>query len=469
MKNELLRFQDMCFRARGQKYGPFFFQLFEGELTGILTDDFFDNEVLVDFFCGKVQSMKGFFYLRENLIPAEEQQKTLRKINSECISMISERSRLFEALSIAENILFPHFLLRTGKLDKIAGELSHFFQLDIPLGRRVNQLSPLERIEIELLHAVAHRRRVVIVSDVNKLLRDADIICLNRLYRQMVHMGFTICLIEPLTDVTMEMMNHFSLIKGTKTVGSGYRGEYTYQEAFRLLNTENRVEEYKSLLQKKDRRYYRAQDAEILRCEGISGKRFRNLSFSLRQGEIGEIVCRRHSGYVELTGMLAGDASPAAGTLSFMGEKAPPQMLRENLKKWRIGCVDMSVNMLFANRSVLENICCPLSLKTPFFYLHRKYMRAARDYILDIAGEVDLQADVASLPSEQVLWISICKWMLCKPQLLLFFITAASGMDNLDIVTERLLVELGMHGVPVLLVTEQHGVGSEIVDWESTV
>ena len=56
MKQELLRFQDIRYKAKGQEYGPLCIQLFEGELTGILTDDFFDKERLIDLFCGKIQN-----------------------------------------------------------------------------------------------------------------------------------------------------------------------------------------------------------------------------------------------------------------------------------------------------------------------------------------------------------------------------------------------------------------------------
>ena len=82
---------------------------------------------------------------------------------------------------------------------------------------------------------------------------------------------------------------------------------------------------------------------------------------------------------------------------------------------------------------------------------------------------MDLQREVSALSAEENVWVSLCKWVLCKPQLLLFFIPAAAGMDNLDMVTEKLLIELGIYGTSVLIVTEQREIPSEIIDQMITI
>lgn len=464
MKRELLRFQNISYRARGQNYGPLYIQLFEGELTGILTDDFFDKERLIDLFCGKVQMMKGFFYLREQLISDEEQIKIIRKINAEWVSIISGQSRLFEALSIVENIFFPHFLLKGKRMNKIVGELLLFFQLDISLSKRIDQLSILERIEIELLHAVVNKRKVIIISDVNKSLKKWEISCLNGMYKRLAQMGFTICLIESLTDVTMDMLKYFSLIRRGRTVGSGYKGEYSYQEAYCLLNTACRTEEYQNLLKKKEGKYFQSQERKILEWNRVMGKHIRDVSFTVGRGEIVQIVCQRHAAYTELVEILTGKTFPSLGRIYFDGKNISRQEMKIKIRKWKVGCVDTSINLLFTNKSIIENICYPLSLKIPLFYFHKKYIRAARDFIKETVRELDLRMKVSTLTAEQIIWVSICKWLLCKPELLLFFVPASTGMDNLDLVIKKLFIEMGIYGTSILIVTEQHEITSEIID-----
>lgn len=464
MKQELLRFQDIRYKAKGQEYGPLCIQLFEGELTGILTDDFFDKERLIDLFCGKIQNMRGFFYLKETFVPSDEQIKVIKKIHSEWISVISGHSRLFEELSIVENIFFPHFLFKSKRLNKIVQELFLFFQLNIPLNKRVENLTLLERIEIELLHAVVCRHKLIIISDINKSLKKNEILFLNSLYERLIQMGFTICLIESLTDVTMDMLKYFSLLRRGKTVGCGYRGEYSYGEAYTLLNASYQVEEYQNLLKKKERKFYKNRNFKILECDRIAGKWIREISFSVNQGEIVQIVCRKHDVYTELTKILTGEMPAVFGEIYFEGSPAECQDIKTSVKKWEIGCVDTSVGCIFTNKTIWENICYPLSLKIPFFYVHKKYLKAVKDYIKDTVPEIDLHTEVCFLSMEQIIWISICKWVLSKPKLFLFFVPATTGIDNLDFVTEKLLIELKIYGIPILIVTEQHEITTEITD-----
>lgn len=466
MKKELLRFQDVCFEIRGQKYGPFFFQLFEGKLTGILTDDFFDKELLVKLFCGKCTLLSGFLYLQEELAPPEEQMKLLKKLSSEQIAVISGRSGLFEALSISENIFFPLFLFRTNKLNKIARELFHFFQLEFSPNKKVSQLSTLERIQIELLHALVCKRKIIIVSDVNKSLQKKEIFCLSRMYQKLAQMGYSICLVEALTGETKGLLDYFSLIKSGKTVGNGYKDEYPYREAYLLLNMFDRTEEYQNLLKKKEKKYYVDQDAIVMEWENATGVNFHNLSFALRKGEIMEIICRRHSSYIELTNVLMGKWELAFGVARLEGAPASSGKIKAALKKWEIGSVDTGSRILFENKTIIENICYPLCLKKRYFFFKKRYTRAAKAYIRDIAKEIDMRAKTEELLPEHATWVSICKWILCKPRLLLIFVPAATRKDNLDIVTEKLLVELGIHGVAILIVTEEQEIASEIIDQE---
>ena len=466
MKKEWIRFQNMNFEVRGHKYGPFFFQLFEGELTGILTDDFFEKELLIDLFCGKIQSVKGLLYVQEDLVAQDEQMKMIRKISSEAIAVISGKPRLFEALSIPENVFFPKFLLKTWKLNKITQELFDFFQLDFSINKKVRQLSLLERVEIELLHAVVCKRKIIIVSDINKNLGSEKVAHLNRIYKRLIQMGFTICLMESLSDLTMEMLDYFFLIKGGRTVGSGYRGEYSYEEAYMLLNMPGRTEEYKRILKRKNRKYYHDQDTKVLEWSLVSGRTFHNVSFEVCRGEIAEIVCHKHSVFQEIKSLMLGEIDSVSGVMSMENQIMTARELRGSLKKWKIGVVDAGRNMIFSNKSVMENICYPLSLKIPFFSLRRKYRKASEEYIRDTVKELSLRSEAASLSADQVLWVSICKWVLCKPQILLLFVPAGVRMDNLDMVTEKLLIELGMYGVSVLIVTEQHEIMSEVIDNE---
>lgn len=466
MKNEILRFQNMKFSIKGRSYGPFFIQLFEEKLTGIFVDEFFEKEILEELFCGKVQQIEGSLYLRERLITAEEQMSQLKKINIEEISLISGRSRLFNTFSVAENIFFPHFLIKTNRMDKVVREMFQFFQLEFSSSTKVEQLTVLERIQVEILRAVVGKRKILIVSDVNKFLTRENICSLNRIYKQLVQMGYTVCIIESPTKITMEILDYFTLIQDGKTVGYGAKGEYSYMEAYRLLSYPQHTDKYKDFLKVRAPQFYKKGEGIILEWDGVTSKKNTNISFLIKPGEIIEIICKKHFVYEDLVEILKGNNKPVSGKICFNGKDVSAQDLKKDLKQWRIGYIDTSEAILFTNKTIIENICYPLSLKIPFFYLGKKYVKAVKDYIQEKVKEMDLQVEVSKLSFEQTIWVWICKWLVCKPQLLLFFVPNTIGMDKLDSVIEKLFIELVLQDVAILIVTEGHEIVSEIISRE---
>ncbi len=60
-----------------------------------------------------------------------------------------------------------------------------------------------------------------------------------------------------------------------------------------------------------------------------------------------------------------------------------------------------------------------------------------------------MQVEVSKLSFEQIIWVSICKWLVCKPQLLLFFVPNTIGMDKVDSVIEKLFIELALRDVAI--------------------
>ncbi len=410
--------------------------------------------------------MEGYLYLREQLITAEEQISQLKKINIEEISLISGRSRLFNTFSVSENIFFPHFLIKTNKMDKVVHEMFQFFQLEFSSNIKVEQLTVLERIQIEILRAVAGKRKILIVSDVNKFLTGENICSLNRIYKRLVKMGYTVCIIESPTKITMESLDYFTLIQDGKTVGYGAKGEYSYMEVDRLLSYPKYTDKYKNFLKIRESQFHKRGKSMILEWDGVASKKNMNISFGIKTGEIIEIICKKHFVYEDLVEILKGNNNPTSGKICFNGKHVSAQDLKKDLKQWRIGYIDTSKPPLFTNKTIIENICYPLSLKIPFFYLGKKYVKAVKDYIQDKLGEMDLQVEVSKLSFEQIIWVSICKWLVCKPQLLLFFVPNTIGMDKVDSVIEKLFIELALRDVAILIVTEKHEIVSEIISRE---
>ena len=60
MRKELFRIENGMIRQNRILRGPFFLQFFEGEINGIITDDSFEKEILVNFQMQKCLGRGGF-------------------------------------------------------------------------------------------------------------------------------------------------------------------------------------------------------------------------------------------------------------------------------------------------------------------------------------------------------------------------------------------------------------------------
>lgn len=471
MKKEIFRIQNGMIQQGRILRGPFFLQFCEGEISGIVTDDSFEKEILVNFFrCRNILKSGDFYYL-EKRISYEHQYKILKKIVSEKVSVISGNSQLFDSLNVSDNIFIPGKLIKSNKQKKIALELMDFFGIKLPLHIKCKELTLLQRLQIEILHAVALRHKLIIVSDINGKLRSKERDRLNKLYEKLIQLGYSICQIESLNNISLDRLDHVQIIEKGKSVGYFRRPEMDYSEIMCLVNRTVYQDGYTELLRHKNKKLFGDYEGLVLELIDINYKHIMHFSLKLRQRDIIEINCRTGTDYSEIKNILTGKASTAVGQFLYNGRTGSINMLNKAIGRWEIGSVDFINidNLMFENLSIVENVCYPLCLKVPNFYGHKKYMKAAEDYIKIIMPELDLNTKVKNLTQEQIMRLVLCKWILCKPKMLLLFVSSAFAKDEPDLFMERILVELNKYGIPVLIISERYKFESEIIDEEYIV
>lgn len=471
MKKEIFRIQNGMIQQGRIVKGPFFLQFCEGEISGVIADDSFEKEVLVNFFRCKNVLKEGVFYYEEKRVPFGTQYKTIRKAVSENTSVITGNSQLFDSLNVLDNIFIPGNLVKSRKQRKIASELMAFFDIDIPLNAKSANLSFLQRLQIEILHAVALRHKLIIVSDINGKLLSKERNTLRKLYERLIRVGYSICQVESLSNISLNGMDHIQIIEKGRSVGYYSQQEIDYSEILCLINRADYQEEYAELLKHKERKLFRDHAEAVLKLEDVNYCHVKNFTLYLSQGDIIEINCRTSADYAEMKDIFMGKAGMAAGRFWYAGKEGKNAIFNRAIKRREIGFIDFINidNLLFENLSIVENACYPLCLKIPNFYGHRKYMRAAEDYVKIIMSDLDLHTRVKNLTQEQIVRLVFCKWILCKPRVLFLFISSAFAKDEPDLFMGRMIVELSKYGIPVLIISERYKFESEIVEAEYVV
>lgn len=471
MKHEVVRLSNVMIRRGRTGAGPFYLKINRGELSGVVIDESFEIELIRDLFTGKSSLEGGHVFYDEKLVPPEKQANTIRRKLMKEVSIISGETRLFDSLSLVDNIFIPGFLLRSRKHRKIAKELMAFFDLDIPVNARPGDLGMLERIQIELLHAVANHHKVIFAVNINGKLRTREVEELFLFYDRLIRIGYSICLFESYSTMPLEKLDFVTVVEKGRCVGEYARPDIDPREIAGLVNAYSDPGEYSELIALRDRKLYSGKRIPILELKNLSCGRLCDFTLDVHKGELVQLFCRTRSDYNAVKDLFLGRSGSFEGTFLMGGNEMRPRAVEKAVRKLKIGYIDFSLldRLLFNNLSLLENICYPLCLKTPFFFLHRKYRRAAADYIRRAGLMIEPETEVWTLTQEQAARVVLCKWLLCKPKLLILFVPASFVRIELDLPLQKILLELCMYGIPVMIVSERYKAEADIIETEYVV
>ena len=465
MKQEMIRLYNAHIRQKRMVFGPYFLRLYQGELTGIIAEASIEKKILLDFFFGCNVLEDGFFYFKEQKIEGGFQNHLIKDQFKNNVSVVYGPSKLFDNLSTIDNIFIPHFLIKKKRHKKIVDQLKEYFEMDLPLTQKISDLSFFQRIQAEILRAVALQHKLIFVADVNGRLHKAELEKLNRIYRKLLQRGYSLCLMESLNNIQINHLDRVYVVERGKTVAEYGKGEADYYEIAGAVNAGLQENQYQEMLESQSRR--KAQDKERGFFTIRTGRNDGHISMdrTFRKGEIIEILCASKDDFAKLKHELLSPAPDSTIVFSREGkEKSCP--LKTLLKKWKAGSVDMADtdHMVFENLPLLENLCYPLSLKLRGFYLSKRYKRAVGQYAERLLPDIPMDVEIRALSPEQLQRVAICKWMICRPDILFIFIPSTFIKAEADLLFDHLLLQLSLRGVSVFLIAEKYKVESEVID-----
>ena len=170
--------------------------------------------------------------------------------------------------------------------------------------------------------------------------------------------------------------------------------------------------------------------------------------------------------FITLKNYFCGEKVELNGSFYWENKRVTPKLAKNLKRKWLLGMIDYTdiEHILFDNLSILENLCYPLCQKKRGFFLKKKYGELVKEYVNTISPDITLDKKTKELSLEQIMYLAVCRWMICKPQVLIIFIPVFLIKPQTDYVMERILIELKKYGIPVLIVSEQYRYESRLID-----
>jgi len=356
----------------------------KGEIHAVVGENGAGKSTLMKIIGGQYTLDSGEIYL-------SGQQAKISSIQDSIvygISVIYQEFNLVPELTVAENIFLTRLpvkakVLNINKLNKMTTELLETLNININPSSFVKDLSVSEQQMVEIAKAISYNAEILIMDEPTAAQSDKEVDQLFKLIRDLKRQGKTILYVSHKLKEIFEISDRITVLRDGKLVVTIPTVEINEDELVR------------NMVGRDVSKYYHVEDVathhasqEILKVESLTKEGvFRNISFSLKRGEIlgvgGLMGCRREEIVRAIFGLERFDSGktlidgkPVRITSPIIAMKNKMAYVTEDRKQSGILPL-MSVNDN-VTISILKKLCHKLG-----FYLDVARERELRDHYID--------------------------------------------------------------------------------------
>lgn len=448
MRREVLRMERVtCIRHGRETLNNFNFQLFEGEVMGLVPLDSYGLDEFIDCMCNNRQLLYGRIYIRERLVNTY----AVRPRTKNNVYSILKDENLIQGLPAADNI----FLIREGyrgffiddtliqkQLKRLLGEVG----MDISIKKKVKELTVFEKYIIEIIKAAVGKADVVILRDIGSSLHPEEMEKLEKIVRSYADKGLSFIYISTRTEELAQLCDRASLMSRGRIIKilehdkirENLEGHYFFP--YQLL--------------KENESDIREEGQKIFRCENIWHNSIQNMSFDVEKGECLLIHNYNDLDWNDFLSLLSGE-KPQKGRIWWEGRK------KKNAKRdIAIILENPAETMLYSQMSYEDNLCLHLDHRIGNLWWSRNKRRSI---VKEITGR-EITGRVKDLSLREKYELVYNKIMLQNPRI----IFCMFPYRNVDIKTRQLtnkfLQKYLAAGIAVVIITLDMRDGAAIAD-----
>jgi len=435
------------------------FQLRAGEVHAILGENGAGKTTLMNILFGVIQPDEGEIYLYG--------RKTRFKSPIDAINMgvgmVHQTRKLVQAHTVLENIILGHpkagRLLNLRKVREEVEEMCRRYGFRIDLDARVWQLSAGEQEMVEILRALYRGAKILILDEPTSVLTPPEVEVLLNSIRHMAKNNIALIpfITHKLPEV-FEVSDKVTVLRRGKVVKTINIREASMKSLAEYMVGREVLFNLTNPKVNLGREILKVENLSALNDKGVVA--LRNVSFSVREGEILGIVGVSGNGQEELAEVLAGLRKPASGRVIFDGQDITRKSVLERLKMG-IGYIppDRLGEGAIGNFSLVDNILLNLYYDKEFrksIFLNypkiREYTKRLVSEFEVITPSVDTKA--AHLSGGNLQKIILAR-VIPKTTKLLIANLPTSGLDvaSAESVRNRIL-SCKEKGMAVILISE---------------
>jgi rhamnose transport system ATP-binding protein len=371
------------------------------------------------------------------------------------VAVVHQEPRLFPHLSVAENVFLAD--PPKGRLGEISwremrrAAAALFDQLDVRLDvtAPVRGLSMADQQLIEIAKALSVDARVLILDEPTASLSAHEVERLFTIVRRTRERGVAILFVSHRLDEVFQLCDRATVLRDGRHVVTALTSSLTTADLVRHM-----VGRAVTLFPKAE-----APIGDVLlEVRGLAGANaFRDVSFTVRSGEIVGFAGLVGAGRTEIARVLFGIERPTAGEILLAGKAvhvtSPSAALRAGIAYVP---EDRHQDGLVLDFSIAENMTLPiLGRMFPRLFVHRAAEREiARGYAERLRVRttgVDQLVQALSGGNQQK--VVIAKWLATKPRVLILD-EPTRGVDiGAKVEVHRIVSELAASGLGIILIS----------------
>ncbi|WP_431324536.1 sugar ABC transporter ATP-binding protein [Rhizobium sp. YTU87027] len=374
------------------------------------------------------------------------------------VTAIHQETVLFDELTVAENIFLGHaprtkFRTIDWKLmNSRSRELLHSLESNIDPTIRLKDLSIAQRHLVAIARALSIEARIVIMDEPTAALSRKEIDDLFRIVEGLKAQGKAILFISHKFDELYEIADNFVVFRDGRAVGHGQLKQTPQDDIVRLMvgrDVENAFPKIDVAI-----------GGPVLEVQKYCHQtEFRDISFSLRKGEILGVYGLIGAGRSELCQSLFGITRPASGELKLEGRSLA---IHSPFDAIRAGIVyvpeERGRHGLALPMPIYQNMTLPSLARTS----RKGFLKAANEFALarKYAERLDLRAAALSVPvgtlsggNQQK--VVIGKWLATLPKVIILD-EPTKGIDiGSKAAVHGFISELAAEGLSIIMISSE--------------
>ncbi|WP_313689799.1 MULTISPECIES: sugar ABC transporter ATP-binding protein [unclassified Pantoea] len=425
-----------------------------GSVHALMGENGAGKSTLMKCLIGMYRPDKGTIRIKGEPVQFQDTMDALRS----GISMIHQELNLVPHMTVAENIWLGREPMKYGFVDHTllnqqTQQLLNKLNIRLKADRMVGELSIAAQQMVEIAKAVSWNSDIVIMDEPTSALTETEVSHLFTIIRDLREQGKAIIYISHKMDEIFSITDEISIFRDGAWVGSNSTTQFTRQS----LITQMVGRELTQLFPK----FNNAIGEDVLTVRNLNSKgRFKDVSFTLRKGEILGVAGLVGAGRSEVMESLFGMESFDSGEVLIDGVPVKIDSPSTAIEKGMAFLTeDRKKSGLFLVLSVLENMSIvnmPDYIGKSGFVSHMKMAQDCMEQIRKLNIKTPTMDQIINnLSGGNQQKVLIARWLLAQPKILILD-EPTRGIDvGAKAEIYRLISELANRGVAIIMVSSE--------------